>query len=305
MAETMSILIVGGTGMIGGYTALSLRFRGHSITLASRHPPKGVPLLEQFPFISIDYVTGGYTQDVLASFDTIIFTAGADVRHVPQDHPANKCFLQASEALVKFASLARDAGVKRFIHVGSFYPHIAPELATTDPYVRSRKLAADGIISLAGPGFHACSLDAPFVVGIVPGMKVPMFVTYTQYARGKLGIPYYAPIGSTNFISVQSLASAITAALHNSESVSGRSILLGDENLTFSEYLGLFFSAAGEEIILPALEKEHPLIPESSLYAGRNVEYEPDEQDTKLLGGYQGHDIRDVVHGIVREYQSL
>jgi dihydroflavonol-4-reductase len=306
MAQPENILIVGGTGMIGGYAALHLHSRGYAVTLAGRHPIKDIPVLKDLPFIKIDYVSGEYTPEVFSSFDSILFSAGADVRHVPQNSSADEYYLQASEAIVKFARSARDAGVARFVHIGSFYPHIAPQLVDTVPYIRSRKLAADGITSLTTTKFHACSLDAPFVVGVVPGMKVPMFVAYTQFAEGKLGIPPSAPTGNTNFVSVESLAIAITAALERSESVSDRAILIGGENLTFSEYFSLFFSAVGNNTTIPASDQEHPLMPDSSLWAGRSIEaYEPDASDEALLGNYRRESIRDTVQRIVKEYRSL
>ncbi|RYN37077.1 hypothetical protein AA0119_g10553 [Alternaria tenuissima] len=284
MTQPKKILIVGGTGMIGGYAALHLHSRGYAVTLAGRHPVKDIPILKDLPFIKIDYVSVEYTPEIFSSFDSIVFSAGADVRHVPQNSPADDYYLQASKAIVKFARSARDAGVARFVHIGSFYPHIAPQLVDTVPYVR---------------------LDAPFVVGVVPGMKVPMFVAYTRFAEGKLGIPPSAPTGNTNFVSVESLAIAIAAALEQSESVSGKAILIGGENLTFSEYFGLFFSAVGNPTAIPASDQEHPLLPDSSLWAGRSIEaYEPDASDEALLGHYRRESIRDTVQRIVAEYRS-
>ena len=304
--KAMNILIVGGAGMIGGYSALYMRSHGHNVTLAGRHPVENVPILEDLPFLKGDYIAGDYTLEILAEFDTILFAAGADPRHVPHGYPADEFYLLSCKAVIAFAQLARDAGVKRFVYIGSFYLHVAPDLVATTPYVRSRKLAADGVTSLAGPDFHVCSLDAPFVVGSVPGMNVPMFVAYTQYAEGKFEIPPFAPTGGTNFISVQSLTEAISAALdHNhSQAISGRAMLVGDENLTFSQYFGLFFHAVGNDIVVPALEREHPLLPDSALWTGRKVvAYEPDAQDAALLG-YRRHDVQNAVENIVAEYRS-
>jgi nucleoside-diphosphate-sugar epimerase len=106
MAQPKKILIVGGTGMVGGYAALHLRSRGYAVTLASRHPIKEIPILKDLPFIKIDYVSGEYTPGIFSSFDSIVFSAGADVRHVPQNNSADEFYLQASKALVKFTRSA-------------------------------------------------------------------------------------------------------------------------------------------------------------------------------------------------------
>lgn len=53
----MKILIIGGTGMIGGTTALDLRSLGHEVTIAGRKPsPSNVPALAHLPYLQGDYL---------------------------------------------------------------------------------------------------------------------------------------------------------------------------------------------------------------------------------------------------------
>uniref|UniRef100_L2FMS9 Nad-dependent epimerase dehydratase n=1 Tax=Colletotrichum fructicola (strain Nara gc5) TaxID=1213859 RepID=L2FMS9_COLFN len=270
----MKILVVGGTGMIGGHAALHLRSKGHQVTISGRRAPTEVSALVKLPFLQGNYLRGDITAEQLALFEAVVFAAGSDVRHVPEGQGADEHYLQANgEAVPAFARMAREAGVRIFVHVGSAYPHIVPEAVHSSP---SRKLAADGVAALATPTFHACSLDPPIVVGTVPGMKIPMFEAYIQYAEGKLPIPSFAPAGALNFISTQSLSEAIAGAIENSKTVSGRSILVGDENLTYAEYLETFFHAVGNQQKLPVSDQDHPLMPRATLYAGDMVvRYEP------------------------------
>ncbi|KAI8304517.1 hypothetical protein K4K59_012751 [Colletotrichum sp. SAR11_240] len=302
----MKILVVGGTGMIGGHAALHLRSKGHQVTISGRRAPAEVPALVKLPFLQGNYLRGDITAEQLALFETVVFAAGSDVRHVPEGQGADEHYLQANgEAVPAFARMARQAGVRIFVHVGSAYPHIVPEMVHESPYVRSRKLAADGVAALATPNFHACSLDPPIVVGTVPGMKIPMFEAYIQYAEGKLPIPSFAPAGGLNFISTQSLSEAIAGAIENSETVSGRSILVGDENLTYAEYLEMFFHAVRNPQKLPVLDQDHPLMPRATLYAGnRAVTYEPDAADMAALGGYRRNDVRNAISEIVSQHRS-
>ncbi|CAI0645759.1 unnamed protein product [Colletotrichum noveboracense] len=280
--------------------------QGHQVTISGRRAPTEVAALVELPFLQGNYLRGDITADELAPFEAVVFAAGSDVRHVPEGWGADEHYLQANgESVPAFARLAREAGVRVFVHIGSAYPHIVPEAAHSSPYVRSRKLAADGVAALAAPDFHACSLDPPIVVGTVPGMKVPIFEAYIQYAEGNLPIPPFAPAGALNFISTQSLSEAIAGAIENGEAVSGRSILVGDENLTYAEYLEMFFAAVGNSQKLPVLEQEQPLMPRSTLYAGdRVVTYEPDAADAAALGGYRRNDIRSAVSGIVSQHRS-
>lgn len=156
----MKILIVGGTGLIGGHAALHLRSRGHSITLASRNLDRVAPILKDLPCIQGNYIDGSITEQDLAGFDAVVFAAGSDVRHVPAGVDADEHFLQANgEKVPEFARKARDAGVKQFVHIGSFYPHVCPDLIETSAYVRSRHLAATRVAELSRSGFSACSIE--------------------------------------------------------------------------------------------------------------------------------------------------
>lgn len=303
----MKILVVGGTGMIGGHAALYLKEQGHDVTISGRRPPQATTPLADLPFIAGDYVEGTFTRDQLAPFEAIVFAAGNDIRHMPAGSDPSDfyahCEKANSIAVPRFAKEAKDAGVKHFIHVGSFYPHIAPELIATNGYIRSRKDATDGITALADDSFHVCSLDAPFVVGSVPGMSLPMFEAYVQYAEGKLGIPPFGPAGGTNFISTQSLAEAINGALERGEN--GKVYLVGDENLSFAKYFELFFRAVGNDAEVPSLDQEHPMLPDGAIYTGRGntVSYEPDPAETALLG-YRRNDITRAVNEIAAQFGS-
>ena len=275
------------------------------VAIAGRRPPQETTALVNLPFLQGDFMAGTFTREQLAPFEAVVFAAGNDIRHLPKGENFSEHVLRSNAQCVPdFAALCRDAGVSRFVHIGSFYPHVAPELMATNDYIRSRQLAVDGIIALAGPDFHVCSLDAPFVVGTVPGMRLPMFQGYVRYAEGKMeGLEPYGPTGGTNFISCRSLSEAIGGALERAEN--GKAYLVGDENLGFAEYFALFFKAAGNPASVPALDKEHPFLPDVGIYTGRGnyVRYEPDAADTALLG-YRRNDITAAVEEIVAQFRS-
>ncbi|RSM20241.1 hypothetical protein CDV31_001038 [Fusarium ambrosium] len=302
----MKILIVGGTGLIGGHAAIHLRSLGHEVTIAGRNPPpSSIPGLAQLEFVKGDFTAGDFQADQLSKFDAVVFAAGSDVRHVPENTDASQHYLHVNGTLVPdFARLAKSAGVRHFIHIGSFYHHVAPELVDSLPYVRSRKLAADGLVALTSSTFYPCSLETPIVVGTVPGMKIPFFDAYVRYAKGELPIPPSAPPGGTNFISAQSLSEAIAGALANGPSVSGKAILVGDENLTFAAYFEMFFKAVGKETQLPVLDEDHPLLPRASFFTvPKTVSYEPVKEEWELLGSYRRNDIRNAIAEIVEDLE--
>ena len=173
----------------------------------------------------------------------------------------------------------------------------------TNAYIRSRKLATDGILELEGPGFKVCSLDAPFVLGTLPGMRLPMFEgLYPIRARQdpdsafrpRRRQPISSPVGR--------LSEAIAGALEHG--VTGKAILVGDENLSFAEYFELFFRAAGNNVEVPSLDQEHPMLPDAAIYTGRGnfVTYEPDAELIKPLN-YRRNDIARAVREIVDQYR--
>jgi nucleoside-diphosphate-sugar epimerase len=300
----MKILVVGGTGMIGGHAALYMQSHGHQVTLAARKPAQPESALAALPFLQGDYVEDGFSAAQLSAFEAIVFAAGNDIRHLPADTDFDAhCERANSIAVPRFAALARSAGVRKFLVVGSFYPQIAPELIATNAYIRSRHLADSGARALANDTFFVCSVNAPFVVGAVPGFHNAMFEAYTRYAEGVLGIPPYGPAGGTNFISTQSLSEAILAALTRGQS--GKAYLVGDENLLFADYFRMFFRAAGNDQPVPALDQSHPMLPDVAIYTGRGnvVSYEPDPADMALLG-YRRHDVQNAVNDVVAQYHK-
>jgi nucleoside-diphosphate-sugar epimerase len=297
----MKILVVGGTGLIGAHAALHLQSLGHAVTIAARKPSE-VPELARLPFLACDYLDPGSTTD-LRGFDALVFAAGNDIRHVPPGADEAAHWQRANvEGVPRFFARARDAGVRRAIHIGSFYPQAAPHLVDRSSYVRGRKLSCDGVRALNSPTFAVCSLNAPFVAGVVPGLVVPGLAAHAAYAWGRFpNLPVYAMPGGVNFISTDSLSDAVAGALERG--TPGKAYLLGDENLSFEDYFGELFRAAGRKEPVPVIDQEHPMLPDAILYAGRGgtIHYEPDPEEVRQLG-YRRKDARAVLRRIVDFY---
>ncbi len=301
----MNILVLGGTGLIGGHAALHLASLGHSVTLAARKPAavaEGSPL-STLPFIPIDYLAEGDDRE-LSGFDALVFAAGNDIRHLPQGTDEAAHWQRANvEGVPRYFERARKAGIRRAVHIGSFYPQARPELVNQISYVRGRKLACDGARALASDTFHVCSVNAPFVVGHIPGLVVPALAAHAAYALGRIPqVPAFAMPGGVNFISTTSLSEAVANALFHGEN--GKAYLVGDENLSFQEYFSEFFRAAGHGGELPLIDQEHPMLPDMVLYAGRGgtIYYEPDAAETKLLA-YRRKDVKRTLREIVEGYR--
>ena len=125
----MKILVVGGTGALGGHAAIHLAAKGHEVTIGGRKPANPATPMAAMPFLKGDYVAGDYTPDRLAGFDQVVFAAGNDPRHVPQGQDFDAWLIKANhEAVPAFFAACREAGVKRAVQLGSFYHQAMPSL---------------------------------------------------------------------------------------------------------------------------------------------------------------------------------
>lgn len=299
----MKILIVGGTGMIGAHTALHLRDQGNDVTVAARNPLADDSPVRDFPVLLGDYTEQTFTVDDLAPFEAIVFAAGQDIRHMGRDVDEAEFWEKTQTGGVpRFAALAKEAGVSRFVQVGSYYHHLRPEYAETMPYVAARKAADEGARALADENFNVSTLNPPSILGAISGVSAKRYRKLFSWAAGnEPQIPDFAPAGGTNYMSAQSLAEAIWGALQNAES--GRAYLIGDQNLTFAEYFQLLVDAAGGDRSIEERNEEHPLLPDSFIVQGRGnvIAYETDPAETALLGYTQG----DCARAIAEMYEVV
>ncbi len=295
----MKILIVGGTGMIGGHTAVYLESLGHAVTLAARKPAAAGTPMAGFATLLGDYTLGEFTESDLAPFDAIVFAAGNDTRHIPRNSDEVEFWDRTQvRSVPAFIEMARRAGVGRVVHIGSYYHQLRPDLIETDPYVRGRHLADVNTRALAAPGFNVSTLNPPSIVGAVPGLVSARYRTLVEWASGRRpDLPLAAPPGGTNYMSVQSLAEAIWGALQHAES--GRAYLVGDENLSYLQFFQMIFDAVGSTLSLEVRDEEHPLLPDRFIVQGRGntLAFEPDAAETALLG-YRRHDVQRAIEDV-------
>jgi nucleoside-diphosphate-sugar epimerase len=304
----MKTLIIGGSGGIGATIALALQAQGHKdITIGARKHPGATSPVGNLPVLIGDYAERTFTADQLESFDTLIFTAGADVRQVPKgstpDEEADFYKRVNSEALPAVFGLAKQAGIRRAAYVGSFYPQARPDLVKEKGYVRSRKDADEGVRSHADADFHVVSLNAPWVVGTAPGLPIGLYDYLTRWALGMMPqVPLIAPPGGSNYISVKSVCEAVLGGLERGEN--GRGYLIGDENMHYKQLFELFFHLAGrEDVELEVRDEEHPILTDRSLFAGRSgtIFYEPEGAEEL---GYTRHDVEREAKEIVARIRA-
>lgn len=300
----MKILVVGGTGALGGHAAIHLTRKGHEVTVAARSAANPATPMAAMPFLKGDYVAGDFTADRLRGFDWVVFAAGNDPRHVPPEADFGEFLLRANhQAVPAFFAACRQAGVKRAVQLGSYYHQAAPHLLEGNSYIRSRQAACEGARGEGRPGFDVMSVNAPFMVGTIAGLPSAVFEPYVQWAQGRIPIPAYAPPGGTNFMSFRSLSEAIEGALERGEP--GKAYLIGDQDMSFRDYFQLFFDAVGSGVTVQERDEELPLLPDIAIPQGRGnwVRVSPDPAETALLG-YRREDVAQAVAEIVAQFSG-
>lgn len=300
----MKIVVVGGTGALGAHAAFHLSSNGHDVTIAARTPPGPSSVLARLPFLQGDYVSGDFTTERLRGFDAVVFAAGNDMRHFSHSRDAEEMLLRANaEGIPRFARAAREAGVQRMVQIGTAYPQATPGLVEGSFYLRSRLLACEGARAEGRPGFDVISVNPSFMVGGLRGMSSYMLDPYVEWATGRIDAPAFAPSGGSNFMSYRSLSQAIEGALLRG--VPGKAYLVGDETLSFAEYLNLFFEAVGSPHRLEERDEAHPVFPDEIMIQGRGnwIRYEPDAEEATLLG-YSRQDVANGVAEAVAAFRS-
>lgn len=297
----MKILVVGGTGMIGATAAALLHSQGNDVTVAARGPVSSTSPVAGFPVLTGDYTVPTFTAGQLSTFDGIVFAAGQDVRHKPKGSPDER-FWQDTQivGVPRFAALAKEAGVRSFVQVGSYYHHLDESFADSNPYVAARKEADDRTRALADESFTACTLNPPSIIGVIPGASAERYRRFVSWAAGnEPQIPDSAPPGGTNYMSAESLAHAISGALRSAEP--GAAYLIGDENLPYREFFQRLVDAAGGGRTITERDEPHPLLPDAAIMQGRGntISYEP-EPETMAVLDYPRGDCSRAIEALVR-----
>ena len=305
---TLKTLVVGGAGFVGSAASILLHDAGHEVTIMSRSRPRPGSRLDGLRFMQGNYIEDDFSDGrLLEGYDGLVFCAGNDFGNYPQDASVSEAdFFEKANivGLPRFFEAAKRAGISRSVYMGSFYSFVAPQVMDTIAYVRPRHISDATIRALSSPGFNVCSCALPWIVGHTPGLTVPHWHALTLLAQGKLdGVPESAPPGGANFMSSKAVAQCMLGGLERGES--GKSYLIGDENLSWKAFFELWFAEAGRPRDLP-VQRGNVLVPDFALsyldYG--STDYEPPAQETALLG-YERGTLRQTVKDSFAYYGAL
>jgi hypothetical protein len=80
---------------------------------------------------------------------------------------------------------------------------------------------------------------------------------------------------------------------------------VGDQTLSYADYLNMFFAAVGTSVRLEARDEAHPMFPDEHMVQGRGnwIRYEPDADEAALLG-YTRNDVANGVAEAVMAFKT-
>ena len=262
MVPTRRVIVIGGTGFLGYHAIQEFLSKGWEVTalglppadpsvIASRQAlyPATVKVMLQ----NLDKTSDADLLALLRGYDALVFAAGVDDRLTPRK-PAYPFFHHANvEACVRVLRLAKQAGVKRAVVLGSYFAHfnrVWPELrlAERHPYIRSRVEQEMAVTSI--PDLDVNVLELPYIFGGMPvsGWK-PLWAPLVKYTRSARTIFYMQ--GGSACITVKTAGQAVVGALEHGEA--GKCYPICDENLTWSELLTRLAAADGRQVRVVSL----------------------------------------------------
>lgn len=201
----MKLIMTGASGYIGQALLQRARDQGHTVAVYARQPASGPPGVTVLPF-------GAPIPDGFHRADALINLAGrAHTTHTGDTHDA---FDEANHQLpIRLAEQARQAGVRRFVHVSSIGVHgnyrdepvtETTPLAPDTPYTHSKVRGEQALQALYAATPQALAIVRP---PMVYGPACPgNFTRLRKLLQTGVPLPFGAASACRSFVFVENLA---------------------------------------------------------------------------------------------------
>lgn len=239
-----NLMIVGGTGFLGYYSALEALKRGYkvaSLSLDDINLEGWYPKEIDVHYGDVFEMSEEELTELFKGFDYLIYSVGPDDRVTPKA-PSYDFF---HERLVvhptRLFTAARKAGIKKAVVFNSYFAtfdRMYPEkkIGERHPYVRSRLEQAKSLIEAGGDEMEVVVLELPYIFGAMPE-RTPLWkdVFIERFFKGKF---VFFPKGGTTMIHVKHIGEAAIGAIENGKG--GERYPIGDLNESFDYMLRAF-----------------------------------------------------------------
>ena len=256
------LMIIGGTGFLGYYTAKLALSKGYEVAsisildddLVNKDLDSWFPKEIKNTIMDVFTASKEEIQKALEGYDYMIYAVGPDDRYTPKA-PAYEFFhTRLVDAVVKVFEAARDAGIKKaavynsyFAYFDRRYPEM--ELAKKHPYIRCRVEQAEGVNRVKG-NMEVVVLELPYIFGSMEA-RLPIWrdVFLDRYVNGHKTV--YFSKGSTTMTAVDHIAEAGIGALEHGKD--GERYPIGDQNKSFRWMLDTMSQCKGvkKKIVCP------------------------------------------------------
>lgn len=259
----MKILVAGGAGYIGSALVPKLCERGYHVDVLDLLW-FGNYLPEEINVVQKDIFDMGKSD--LVGYDQVIFMAGLSNDPMAEYSPS-KNFISNGSSPTYLAYIAKQAGVKRFIHGGScsvygytvneLYDETSPAISNY-PYGISKLQGEFGSLKMQDDKFSVIALRKGTVCGYSPRMRLDLVVnTMFKCAVDERTITVNNPTIWRPILSIQDAISAYIRSVEAVEEISGIFNIASD-NYTVGEIADYVYEGVKRYLnINPKLEIKH------------------------------------------------
>lgn len=243
----MKVYVIGVTGLLGLSASRILLERGHEVRgIARRGLSSGVecPAGLEVETGDVTALSDEVLEERLTGCEALVYAIGADER-VAHSAPVYPHLRRENvEECARVVRIARSAGVRRLVVLGSYFVHFHrewPELRLDrHPYIRSRIEQEEAVFEAAGPEMTVSILELPYIFGTIPG-RDPIWGFLVEMIRSPKTV--YFPKGGTAMVTADQVACAIAGAVER-VGESG-SYPIGGRNLSWVAMIELMLEAMG------------------------------------------------------------
>jgi nucleoside-diphosphate-sugar epimerase len=258
------ILVTGATGFVGRALVSELGANDSQVKALVRKVSTGLPLEVEQVVVDLGAIADeGAIKDAFGGVDVVVHAAArVHMMHDRSTNPLAEFRKLNRDATLALASLAADAGVKRFVFLSSIkvngeetFPRRQPSVfkpddafIPTDPYGLSKYEAEQGLLALAKEkGMEVVIIRPPLVYG--PGVKAN-FASMINWLRRGVLLPLGAINNKRSFVALDNLVSFIALCADRSQSpkAANNVFLISDgEDVSTTQLLRKVAEALGEK----------------------------------------------------------
>lgn len=256
------LMIVGGTGFLGYYTAKLALSKGYEVAsisildddLENKDLDSWYPKDIKNTILDVFTASEEEIEKLMHGYDYMIYAVGPDDRYTPKAPSYEFFHYRLVDSVAKVFRAAEKAGVKKAAVYNSYFAYFDrryPEMKLTEkhPYIRCRVEQAK-LLNEQKSKMEVVVLELPYIFGSMDA-RLPIWrdVFLNRYVNGHKTV--FFSKGGTTMIAVEHIAEAGIGAIEYGKD--GERYPIGDENRSFKWMLEYMSQCKGikKKVVLP------------------------------------------------------